>query len=55
MKAELAKRIESKLMGFHAISLLKMMLNKPANEEDPRNHNDGGFLEPSEKANEART
>lgn len=28
VKAELAKRVESRLMGFHVVSLLKMMLLK---------------------------
>ncbi len=33
IKAELAKRVESRLMGFHVVSLLKMMLLKSDRKE----------------------
>jgi hypothetical protein len=34
VKAELAKRVESRLMGFHVISLLKMMLLKSDDKKE---------------------
>jgi hypothetical protein len=34
VKAELAKRVESRLMGFHVVSLLKMMLLKPDEKKE---------------------
>jgi hypothetical protein len=34
VKAELAKRVESQLIGFHVISLLKMMLLKPNEKKE---------------------
>ena len=34
VKAELAKRVKSRLMGFHVISLLKMMLLKSDDKKE---------------------
>ncbi len=34
VKDELAKRVESRLMGFHVISLLKMMLLKSDDKKE---------------------
>jgi hypothetical protein len=53
VKAELAKKVESKLMGFHVISLLKMMLNKPENKEDLRDHKTDVMKEHKDDAKEA--
>jgi hypothetical protein len=42
VKAQLAKKVESKLIGFHVISLLKMMLNTPDIEKE--SHNKSGHI-----------
>jgi hypothetical protein len=36
VRVELAKRVESRLMGFHVISLLKMMLLKSDDQKEAR-------------------
>jgi hypothetical protein len=43
VKAELAKEVESKLMGFRVISLLKMMLDTPESKEDLHDHKTGSM------------
>jgi hypothetical protein len=55
VKAELAKRVESKVMGFHVISLLKMMLNKPEKKEGLGNHKSEIMQEHKDDAKEAVT
>lgn len=51
-KAQLANKVDTKLMGFHVFSLLKMMLLKSGNEKESSNKNDV-IKEHSQDAKEA--
>jgi hypothetical protein len=53
VKAELANRVESKMMSFHIISLLKMMLNKSEKKESLGNHKSEIMQEHKDDAKEA--
>ncbi len=52
VKAELAKRVESRLMGFHVISLLKMMILK-SNEKNEATEKPNLMQETDQEAKEA--